>query len=176
MKHATVAALLVALGFSTFAQVTKESKLPRLEDFPEAERGTGSPPKVVLDRPAVRMFRTQFRLAALQPPNFAGHYRIAIWGCGTQCLEGGMVDLATGKIVALPSPRSLRGKGLEYWRLCDSAFQPSGIENSVDSRLLVIRCADISVKNGGAHLRTSYFVFENDSFKKIREVKGERVF
>ena len=87
-----------------------------------------------------------------------------------------MVDLATGKVVALPSPMSVRGKRLEYWRLCDAAFQPSGIESRFDSRLLVIRCADISVKNDGAHLRTSYFVFENDSFKKIHEVRGERVF
>ena len=87
-----------------------------------------------------------------------------------------MVDLATGKVVELPSPGALRGKGSEYWRLCDSAFQPSGIESRAESRLLIIRCADISVKNDGAHLRTSYFVFENDSFKKISEVKGERVF
>jgi len=85
-----------------------------------------------------------------------------------------MVDLATGKVVALPT--SWRDKRWEYWMVCNSAFQPSGIESHADSRLLVIRCADISVKNDGAHLRTSYFVFENDSFKKISEVKGERVF
>jgi hypothetical protein len=175
MKRAAVVASLLALGFSSFAQVTKDAKLPRFEDFPESEKWAGTPAIVVLDRPAVRMFRTQFRDAALQPPNFAGHYRVAIWGCGTQCLEGGMVDLATGRVIELPT--SLRGKGWEYWMLCPSAFQPSGIESHAESRLLIIRCANITGKDSGAYLRTSYFVFENDSFKKIGEVKGEeRVF
>jgi len=86
-----------------------------------------------------------------------------------------MIDLATGRVIELPT--SLRGKGGEYWMLCFSAFQPSGVESRADSRLLVIRCANIIGKEGGSYLRTSYFVFENDSFKKIGEVKGEeRVF
>jgi hypothetical protein len=175
MKHATVAVLLLTLGSSSFAQVAKDAKLPRFEDFPKTEKWAGSPVRVVLDRHPVRMFRTQFREASLQPPNFAGHYRIAIWGCGTQCLEGGMIDLATGKVIKLPTVE--RGKGLDYWMVCYSAFQPSGIESRADSRLLVIRCANIVGTDGGSYLRTSYFVFENDSFKKVGEVKGEeRVF
>ncbi|SRR5713101_262049 len=175
MKLATLAMLLLAFCLSSFAQVAKDAKLPRFEDFPEAEKWAGSRAKVVLDRPAVKMFRTQFREASLQPPNFAGYYRIAIWGCGTQCLEGGMMDLATGKVIKLPTVE--RGKGLDYWMLCYPAFQPSGIESRADSRLLIIRCANIVRKDGGSHLRTSYFVFENDSFTKIGEVKGEgRVF
>ncbi len=85
------------------------------------------------------------------------------------------MDLATGKVIKLPTVE--RGKGLDYWMLCYPAFQPSGIESRADSRLLIIRCANIVRKDGGSHLRTSYFVFENDSFTKIGEVKGEgRVF
>jgi hypothetical protein len=177
MKHAMAVALTLVLASFVAAQSSKHSNVPQFEDFPETEKWAGSPVKVVLDRTPVRMFRTQFRLASLQPPNFAGHYRIAIWGCGTQCLEGGMVDLVTGRVVELPSLSSLRGKGPEYWRLCDSAFQPSGIESRANSRLLIIRCANIIGKDGGTYLRTSYFVLENESFKKIGEVKGEeRVF
>jgi len=67
-----------------------------------------------------------------------------------------MVDLETGTVSVLPS--SMLKRGWEYWMMCYSAFQPSGID-------------------GGAHLRTSYFVFENGSFKKIAEnVDRERVF
>jgi hypothetical protein len=175
MKQTVLVVFTLLLSSCLAAQSEKDLKVPRFEDFPETEKWAGPPAKVVLDRPVVRVFRTQFRLASLQPPNFAGHYRIAIWGCGTQCFEGGMVDLATGKVSELPT--ALRRKGWEYWMMCFSAFQPSGIESHADSRLLIIRCADTSVKNDGAHLRTSYFVFENDSFKKIGEVKGEeRVF
>jgi len=175
MKQTALVAFTLLLYSCLSAQSGKDHKVPRFEDYPETEKWAGSPPKVALDRPVVRMFRGQFRYAALQPPNFAGHYRIAIWGCGTQCLEGGMIDLATGRVIELPT--SLRGKGGEYWMLCFSAFQPSGVESRADSRLLVIRCANIIGKEGGSYLRTSYFVFENDSFKKIGEVKGEeRVF
>jgi hypothetical protein len=175
MKQTVLVAFTLLLSSCLAAQSGKDFKVPRFEDFPETEKWAGPPAKVVLDRPVVRMFRGQFRYAALQPPNFAGHYRVAIWGCGTQCLEGGMIDLATGRVIELPT--ALRGKGGEYWMLCFSAFLPSGIESHADSRLLIIRCANIIGKDGGSYLRTSYFVFENDSFKKIGEVKGEeRVF
>jgi len=121
------------------------------------------------------MFRGQFRYAALQPPNFAGHYRIAIWGCGTQCLEGGMNRPCDRK--SHRTPNFVARQRWEYWMLCFSAFQPSGIESRPNSRLLEIRGANITGKDGGAYLRTSYFVFENDSFRKIGEVKDkEQVF
>jgi len=168
-------AFFLLLPLCSAAQTTKEPKSPRFEDFATTEKWTGKTAKVIVNSPHVRMFRTQFRLAALQPPNFAGHYRITIWGCGTVCFEGGMVNLATGKVMELPT--SLRGKGWEYWMVCHSAFQPSGIESRADSRLLIVRCADVIGKEGGSHMRTSYFVYENESFKKISEETGkERVF
>ena len=35
--------------------------------------------------------------------NFAGHYVIAMWGCGTNCRKGAIIDTHTGKILgALP--------------------------------------------------------------------------
>jgi hypothetical protein len=174
MKFKTVL-LILLLSVSSAAQTTKKPKLPLFEDFPVAERWAGSHAKVLLDTPAVRMFRTQFRDAALKPPNFAGHYRITTWGCGTLCFEGGMVDLATGKVIALPA--SARNRGSEYWMLCYSAFVPSGIESRADSHLLIVRCADIIGRDGGSHVRASYFVFENESFQKIAEQIGtERVF
>jgi hypothetical protein len=85
-----------------------------------------------------------------------------------------MVDLATGRVIELPT--SSHGKDWECWMVCSSAFHPSGIETRTDSRLLIICCANIAGKEGGSYLRTSYFVFENDSFKKIDEIKEARVF
>lgn len=31
-------------------------------------------------------------------PNFAGHYRIVTWGCGSACLELAIVDLENGRV------------------------------------------------------------------------------
>lgn len=61
--------------------------------------------------------------------------------------------------------------------VCYSAFQPSGIESRANSRLLIVRCADVIGKDGGSYLRSSYFVYENHSFKKVfEEIGKDRVF
>lgn len=57
--------------------------------------------------------------------NFAGHYNLARWGCGTCSINGTITDLKTGKVNDL-SPAML-----------DYEFQK-------DSRLLVINPPDSS--------------------------------
>jgi hypothetical protein len=126
MRYTTAIGFFLLVPLSSAAQTSDVPKTPRFEDFAVTEKWGGPSAKVRVDNPNIRMFRSQFRDAALQPPNFAGHYRVTIWGCGTECLEGGVVDLATGKVIELPT--SLRGKGWEYWMFCFSASQPSGVE------------------------------------------------
>lgn len=43
-------------------------------------------------------YRTNLRDAAKAGPNFAGHYTLAGWGCGTGCLDWGLIDQANGKV------------------------------------------------------------------------------
>jgi len=53
-------------------------------------------------------------------PNFAGHYGINYWGCGTECIQIGIVDLKTGNVY-MPS------------------FSAQvGVETRANSRLLVV--------------------------------------
>src|ERR1041385_401043 len=45
------------------------------------------------------LFRTALREAyGHGEPNFAGHYRIAGWGCGTSCINWAVVDVLTGSV------------------------------------------------------------------------------
>jgi hypothetical protein len=76
----------------------QEKKLPRFEDYPVEEKWNGIAAPVKLQSRADRMFRANFRNAAREKPNFAGDYSVATWGCGTQCVEGGIVDLTTGEL------------------------------------------------------------------------------
>ena len=35
--------------------------------------------------------------------NFAGHYNLARWGCGTSCVNGAITDMQTGLVYNIPS-------------------------------------------------------------------------
>jgi hypothetical protein len=106
--------LAVMLAVSVWAQ-SAPVRTPRFEDYPVPESWGGSPAPVVITTRAERMFRTRLTTAAKGPPNFAGHYRVEIWGCGSECISGAIVDLETGKVFSPPLPSGSTG-------LCTSAF------------------------------------------------------
>ena len=53
--------------------------------------------------PEAEMFRTAINKAVSAGANYAGHYTIATWGCGTDCFGYAVVDLITGEIVTISS-------------------------------------------------------------------------
>lgn len=48
--------------------------------------------------PLARMYISTIRAAVRKGPNFAGHYTVVDWGCGTSCAAYVIVDNRTGKI------------------------------------------------------------------------------
>lgn len=50
----------------------------------------------------VHSFRTVIREGSEGPPNFAGHYRIVQWGCGSPCVSFAVVDQKTGYVYMSP--------------------------------------------------------------------------
>jgi len=177
--------ILLALLLSTSVTVCQshhEAKLPRFEDYALQEGWDGTAVPVKLQTRSDREFRTQFRNAAKEPPNFAGHYRVTTWGCGTDCLQGGIVNLLTGELLPLPHSKIWSEKGgFGKWALC--GFVTGGkydqvVQTRPTSRLLIVNCSDAygTGPHSGTYLRTSYFVFENGEFRKIAEHIGrERV-
>lgn len=85
-----------------------------------------------------RMFRTNLSNAAKEPPDFAGHYRIAYWGCGSNCSAGTMVDLKTGDIFPLPLAKP-GGTGWNKCIMCTARFEGADDEFHPDSRLMIVR-------------------------------------
>jgi len=71
---------------------------PRLADYPAQPTLKGKPAEPVLSTPRARMFRTQLRRQAAMGPNFAGHFRLALWGCGAGCGYVAVVDSLTGEV------------------------------------------------------------------------------
>jgi len=77
-------------------------------------------PRVRLNSKLARLYRTQFRdaakLGAKTGANFAGHYRLASWGCGTGCLSWGVVDLKTGRVAFDKSMFTLQNAHIDFSR------------------------------------------------------------
>lgn len=49
-----------------------------------------------------RRFRTVLRQDVAKGPNFAGHYRAVVWGCGSSCASFAVVNLKTGRVINPP--------------------------------------------------------------------------
>ncbi|SHF52997.1 Lipocalin-like [Mariniphaga anaerophila] len=52
------------------------------------------------------------------PVNFAGHYVVITWGCGSGCIEGVMVDSRNGKVYNLPTKKGYSdvGNSVEHYK------------------------------------------------------------
>jgi hypothetical protein len=96
--------LLLAAAPST-AVLPPYASAYRFEDFAVAPETIAEPARPRLTSKGARLFRTQLRKEAAEGPNFAGHLRLAQWGCGSCCADFGIVDLKTG-VVWMPGCRA----------------------------------------------------------------------
>ena len=121
---------------------------------------------------AQRLFRTQLRRAAQEPPNFATYYRFTIWGCGTECVSGALINFATGKVIA--PPLATNSNAQMSFSVCQSAYEGFRVETRVDSRLLILRCG----LNYDEELQRNvpdvyYFVLEGQRFRRLLHLHGQ---
>jgi hypothetical protein len=114
---------------------------------PPAFRGRHAKPKLTTRR--ATLFRTRLRRAALGKPNYAGRHALALWGCGTNCIDGAAVNLVTGRVVFLPDGASL----------CFDA--------RLNSRLLMLARGGF----GGASEQYAYYDFDGRRFRLVRRIE-----
>lgn len=101
--------------------VDKTPYFYHFKDFSASEVYAGVPAEVnFLAYPAAKNFKTKVTEGAKFGPNFAGHYTVVEWGCGTSCQMHAIVDVKTGSIIEFGLGSVL---GLEY---------------KLDSRLLIL--------------------------------------
>jgi hypothetical protein len=70
------------------------------EDYPAKDSAAAIRPAPVRleSAPYGQMYRTKLREGAARGPNFAGHYTVVTWGCGTGCQILAVVDARTGQL------------------------------------------------------------------------------
>jgi hypothetical protein len=121
------------------------------------------------------MFATRLRQASQEPPDFAGHYRFAGWGCGTVCGAGAIVDLMTG-IVYPPPLGEQKGwnPGWGRWAICSALFDDDPIQYRLNSRLIIIRCGSNFDDGGVNHPDVYYLLWEENHFRELLHIQPPR--
>jgi hypothetical protein len=82
-----------------FSDWSRARGAPRLESF-RVDTLFHAPPAAVdfASARGARRFRTVLSHGAAAGPNFADHYTIVSWGCGSPCVEWVILDAATGRV------------------------------------------------------------------------------
>src|SRR5262245_2089520 len=96
----TAAVAIAAIGATRLP--TAAAGPPGFKDFPATEIFKGQPAPPVLSTPQARRFRTQLRTLAAQGADFAGHFKLAKWGCGAGCVSVAVIDSVTGAVYFAP--------------------------------------------------------------------------
>ena len=149
------AAMMVAVQLPGYSHA---QDVPKFRDFPAATPALPETPPVQITSPEAWAYRARLREAANQPPNFAGHYVLAQWGCGTTCVTGAAVDLLTGKATFLPF-------SVCCWGTVDDGFKP--IETRPDSRLAVFS----GLRNEAGEMGSHCHSFDGTQFSHLLTVE-----
>ena len=70
----------------------------KLEDFAVPVSSTSKVAQPRIDSSEARRYRTVIRQGAADGPNFAGHFAVVAWGCGSSCSERAIVDTRSGRV------------------------------------------------------------------------------
>ena len=79
------------------------AEYPAFENYP-SELGNQSKlaSEVDISNADVRKYRTALRSAIKEKPNFAGHFTVAKWGCGSACISWAIINRENGKVWLSP--------------------------------------------------------------------------
>ncbi|HEY9744129.1 MAG TPA: hypothetical protein V6C90_26870 [Coleofasciculaceae cyanobacterium] len=152
--------LLTSVVLTTAQAQSVEPPL-KFENFPVSQIYKGTPAIVNLNsNPEARRFRGVLGDGAKEGPNFAGHYTVVLWGCGTGCQSLAIVNAKTGAVY-------MTGLSAEV-----------GAKFQIDSKLLVINPPENMTEGYGSNkpdwLTSRYYVWENNRLVQIYPPKSER--
>ena len=153
----TFISIILAITAIVAGAFAGDDKAPRYQDFAVTNVFKGKPAAVDLSsHPDARYYRTQLRRQVAEGPNFAGHYKIAIWGCGSSCAEFAIVDSQTGHVYF--SPELPYVTWAHYWEDTNC-----GLQFRIDNRLLVLYGSPKEETKVG----TFYYVWETNTLRLI---------
>jgi len=163
LLHLPVASLaLLAMLCASVPAVAGPSpqSAPRFSDYPatrSAQPRAANPIGLRLTSPSTRRYGTILHEEFKKPANFAGHLRVALWGCGTDCRNFAVLDQNTGAAYTLPHVDEISGA---------MGNDDERIEFRQDSRLLVISGSI----NDGTVPGKFYYLWTGKRLQRIRSM------
>jgi hypothetical protein len=150
----------------------EDERAPTFQDYHVAWEPPVSHPRVDTKTTVIgRRYRTVLRNGIASGANYAGHYTVVVWGCGSSCTSFAVVNLKTGQVIIPNEIRSISGTHLGS--MVDQ-FLAEGMQDSwgyryrLDSRLLVLVGAVNEYENReGAY----YYIIEKDRLKQVHETR-----
>jgi hypothetical protein len=132
-------------------------------------------PKLDLrSNPTARMYRTVLRGEVARGPNFAGHYRVAVWGCGSSCSMFAVLNLNTGRVITPERFSYTSGLylGVDNQKVFPESQKDYGLlAFTKDSRLLVVLGdLDEDESREGAF----YFVLDHERLRLIHSTQVKK--
>jgi hypothetical protein len=174
--------LTCAIAISALAQIPSAAP-PRFEDYKAPEIFTQTPAAPIIETPLQRMYRTRIREGISKGwgvfrdgkehsgPNFAGHYIVVQWGCGSGCAMMVIVDASTGKIYYLPG--RFGREGAQNIVLPMHGLSPAEVEFRLTSRLLTINACPNQPYREHARCYSYYYLWQNNTWRMLRRVRLE---
>lgn len=146
---------------------------PKFEQYPVRISPLRSVAKLdVESNPIARMYRTVIRHEMKEGPDFANHYMVATWGCGSSCAQFAVVNLENGRVITAKNVDSVSGV-----HVAADGFLPNtdsrdwGFRFKRDSRLLVlVGTLNEDDSNEGAF----YYELEGDKLKLVHKTIAAR--
>ena len=164
MKHWI---LFISVFLFVIPTVYAGNKIPQFKNYPVDEIYTGKSHPLVMDSFG-KSFRTRRRDAIEHgKPDFAGHFIVVKWGCGTGgCNSGAVIDAKTGKAYVFPVALS------SVFPLKPEFENEDGQEHlyKINSRLMVFAGNLEGSKQGNGDDTVEFYEFKNDKFVFLRSI------
>lgn len=165
MKKSLFFILLLLFSYNAFAQ-----KTPTFKQYAVKVEKAKAKKINFASHKRAKTFRTNLSNALKEGVNFAGHYVLASWGCGTNCGDHGIIDARTGNVYF---PEELEGIGIGFCEIDYENIEPVAFKP--DSRLLVLsgfKGGDLSSENASCGIY--YFEWTGTKLKQLKFEKKQR--
>jgi hypothetical protein len=165
IKFILLLAFLLSFGATGLAQ----SGTPTFKQYAARVENIKNVKVNLRSHKSANMFRTNLRNAAKEGVNFAGHYILTTWGCGTNCTQSAIIDARNGRVFF---PDQLEGAGFGF---CDLPDNTEPFVYKADSRLLVLsgfKGGDLEKNN--SRCGVYYVEWTGTNFRQVRFVEKKR--